>query len=70
METISLIEAGDRVVGHHVLHGVGRGPDARIEVANVVTLRRCRAVMIEYFWNHADALEAVGLSVQDTHAGS
>jgi hypothetical protein len=68
LETISLIEAADRVIGHYVLHGVGRGPDARIEVANVVTLRRDKAVMIE-FWNHAEALDAVGLSEQDAHAG-
>jgi ketosteroid isomerase-like protein len=62
LETISLTEAGDRVVGHYLLHGVGRGPDARIEVTNVMTLRRGRIVMIEYFWDHAEALEAVGLS--------
>jgi ketosteroid isomerase-like protein len=62
LETVSLTEAGDRVVGHYVLHGVGRGPDARIEVANVFTFRRGRVVMVEYFWNHAEALEAIGLS--------
>jgi ketosteroid isomerase-like protein len=69
LETIALTEAGDRVVGHYVFHGVGRGPDARIEVANVVTFRSGKAVMLEYFWNYADALEAVGLSGQDARAG-
>lgn len=70
LETISLTDADDRVVGHYVLHGVGRGPDARIDVANVVTFRRGKIIMIEYFWHHREALEAVGLSEQDAHADS
>jgi hypothetical protein len=51
------------------LHGVGRGPDARIDVANVVTLRCGKIIMIEYFWDR-DALRTVGLSEQDAHADS
>src|SRR5215212_9970559 len=54
LETIRLTDAGDRVVGHYVLNGVGRGPNTRIDVANVVTLRGGQIIMIEYFWNHAD----------------
>ena len=33
-------------------------------------MRRGRIFLIEYFWNHAEALEAVGLSEQDAQADS
>jgi ketosteroid isomerase-like protein len=68
MEEVSLIDAGDRVIARFRWHGVGRGPDASIDVTNIQTFRRGKVVMIEYFWNHADALEAMGLSEQDAHA--
>jgi ketosteroid isomerase-like protein len=61
LETISLIDAGDRVVARTRWHAVGRGPEANFEVTGVVTLRRGKIVMLEYFWDHAEALEAAGL---------
>jgi hypothetical protein len=41
-----------------------------LELTGVHTVRRGRVVLLEYFWNHAEALEAVGLSEQDAHADS
>jgi ketosteroid isomerase-like protein len=62
LETISLIDAGDRVVGQYRWHGSGRGPDLNLEITQVVTFRQGKMVMVEYFRRHTDALEAVGLS--------
>ncbi len=70
MEAISLIDAGDRVIARYRWTGVGRGPDASIDVTNIQTFRKGKVVMIEYFWDYAEALEAVGLSEQDAHAES
>ena len=56
------IDIGDRVAVRMVLHGEGSGPEANIEMTNVVTVRKGRIVFIEFFWDHAEALEALGLS--------
>ena len=56
------IDVGDRVAVKIVLHGDGRGPDANIEMTNVVTVRSGRIVFIEFFWDHAEALKTLGLS--------
>ena len=55
------IDIGDRVAVRMVFHGEGRGPEANIEMTNVVTVHDGRIVFIEFFWDHAEALEAVGL---------
>jgi ketosteroid isomerase-like protein len=62
VEPISIIDAGERVVVRTIVHGVGRGPEVRGEYSTVNTLRNGRFFLIDYFWNHAEALEAVGLS--------
>ena len=41
-----------------------------LEFTAVYTMRKGRIFGIEYFWDHAEALEAVGLSEQDAHADS
>ena len=64
------IDAGDKVVSRMVWRGVGHGPDLNVEWTIVRTLRNGRIFLIEYFWDHAEALEAVGLSEQDAHADS
>jgi ketosteroid isomerase-like protein len=70
LERISdFIDAGDRVVVRMVWRGVGHGPEASLELTGVHTVRRGRVVLLEYFWDHSEALEAVGLSEQDAHAG-
>src|SRR5512132_2103002 len=51
------IDAGDRVVVRFVWRGTGRGT----ELTGVFTMRKGRISGIEFFWDHAEALEAVGL---------
>jgi ketosteroid isomerase-like protein len=71
LEPISeFIEAGDRVVVRLRWRGAGRGPELNVESTNVYTFRNQRIVFQEAFRNHAEALEAVGLSEQDAHADS
>ena len=62
LEKIELIDAGDRIVVRQMWRASGRGPDLNIEVSSVSTLRKGKTIMLEFFWNHAEALEAVGLS--------
>ena len=68
VEPISFIDAGDRVVLRYIWRAVGHGPDVDMEQTIVYTLRKGRVVYQEYFWDYAEALEAVGLSQQDAHA--
>ena len=42
--------------------GTGQGPDMSLDVTRVFTMRKGKVFIIEEFWDHADALEAVGLS--------
>ena len=64
------IDAGDRVAVRYNWRGAGHGPDLNMELTLVFTMRKARIVYQEFFWDHAEALEAVGLSEQDAHAGS
>ena len=52
---------GDRVVVRTVWRGIGQGPESNIETTQVVTVREGRIVSLEFFWDHAEALEAAGL---------
>jgi len=52
----------DRVVVRDVWRGTGQGPDADMEFTRVVTVRERKIVGIDIFWDHAEALEAAGLS--------
>ena len=71
LELISdFIDAGDRVVVRFIWRGAGHGPEANMEFTGVFTVRKGRIFAIEFFWDHAEALEAVGLSEQDAHADS
>ena len=56
------IDAADRVVVRFIWHGAGYGPDANLELTNVFTVREGRIVFQEFFWDHAKALETLGLS--------
>jgi ketosteroid isomerase-like protein len=53
------IGIGDRVVVRTVWHGVGRGPEMLQESTPVFTVRSGSIVHIEFFADHAEALEAV-----------
>jgi ketosteroid isomerase-like protein len=63
VESVSdFIHAGDRVVVRAIWRTSGHGPEPKIELTIVYTMREGRMFNIEYFWNHAEALEAAGLS--------
>ena len=62
LEEIEVIDLGDRVVMRQMWRAVGRGPDLNIEVTTVSTLRKGKMILLEFFWDHAEALEAVDLS--------
>jgi ketosteroid isomerase-like protein len=63
MQLISdFIDVGDRVAVRFVWQTAGQGPASNIEATGVYTVRRGRIVAIEFFWDHAEALEALGLS--------
>jgi ketosteroid isomerase-like protein len=59
--TSDFIDAGDRVVVRLIWHGVGQGPQLNLELTDVLTVRKGRIRGHEYFWDHAEALEAAGL---------
>ena len=70
IELIEVIDLGDRVAVRFIWRAVGSGPDLNIEVTSVSTARKGKTIFVEFFWDHAEALEALGLSEQDAHADS
>jgi ketosteroid isomerase-like protein len=56
-----IIEAADRVVVRQVWHGAGRGPEVHLESTLVFTLREGKISYQEFFWEHATALDTMGL---------
>jgi ketosteroid isomerase-like protein len=56
------IDAGDRVIVRQIWRGTGQGPEANMELTLVFTMRKGRIVYQEYFWDHAEALETLGLT--------
>ncbi len=61
MEPISVIDAADRVVLRHAWRGTGHGPEVNFEVTNVFTVRERKIFYQEFFWDHAEALDTMGL---------
>ena len=55
------IDAGDRVVVRLVWTGAGRGLQTHLEFTAIYTVRNSRVCDQESFWEHADALKAVGV---------
>ena len=63
LELVSdFIDAADRVVVRFIWRGAGQGPEADLELTGVWTVRKGRIVFQEFFWDHAEALETLGLS--------
>jgi ketosteroid isomerase-like protein len=62
LELLDVIDVGDRVVVRQIWHAVGSGPDLNIEVTSVSTLRKGKTILVEFFWDYPEALEAVELS--------
>jgi ketosteroid isomerase-like protein len=56
------IEVGDRVAVRCVWRGAGHGPELNLEMTCVCTVRKDRIFGVEFFWDHAEALENLGLS--------
>jgi len=57
-----LVHVGDRVAVRTVWRGIGHGPELKQESTSVFTVRKGRVFHIEFFSDHADALETLGLS--------
>jgi ketosteroid isomerase-like protein len=56
------IDVGDRVAVRVSWRGTGQGPDMTMEMTAVFSVRKGRIVHHEFFWDHAEALETLGLS--------
>ena len=56
------LDLGDRVAVRQTWRGAGQGPEADMEMTHVITVRKGKIVYQEFFWDHAEALEAAGLS--------
>jgi ketosteroid isomerase-like protein len=54
------IDVGDRVAVRHIGRGVGRGPEAEVELTAVWTVREGRILAANYFHDYAEALETLG----------
>jgi ketosteroid isomerase-like protein len=66
----NMVDTADRVVVRLTWSGLGRGPDSAFEMTCIYTVREGRIRGHEFFWDHAKALKALGLSEQDAHADS
>jgi ketosteroid isomerase-like protein len=60
--TSDFIHAADRVAVRMIWRGAGYGPDVNMELTGVYTVRNGKIRTAEFFWDHAEALETVGLS--------
>src|SRR3954451_22877816 len=56
------IGTADRVAVRFIWRGTGHGPQADLEATAVYTVRKGRVFLLEHFWDHAEALETLGLS--------
>jgi ketosteroid isomerase-like protein len=56
------VDAGDRVAARVNWRGAGHGPEMCLEMTDVFTVREGTVSHVEVFWNHAEALEVLGLS--------
>jgi ketosteroid isomerase-like protein len=57
-----IVHAADRVAVRTVWRGVGRGPESRMELTAVYTLREGKVLYQEFFWDYEEALEILGLA--------
>jgi ketosteroid isomerase-like protein len=55
------VDAGDRALVRFVWHASGQGPGSHMELTHVATVRDGRIVLNQYFWDHREALKAMGL---------
>ena len=57
------IDAGDRVAVRMMWRGRGERSDVAAEATGIFTIRNGKVRTAEFFWRHAEALEALGLPV-------
>ena len=55
------IDTADRVAVRVIWRGAGSGPEANLEMTDLFTVRKGRIFGLECFWDHAEALEVLGL---------
>jgi ketosteroid isomerase-like protein len=56
------VHAADHVAVKYLWRGAGSGPDLEMRGTIVFTVRNKRIFGHEFFWDHAEALKAVGLA--------
>ena len=56
------IDVADRVVVRFIWRGAGHGPEAKLEMTAVFTVRKGSIFALETFWDHAEVLETLGLA--------
>ena len=56
------IDAADRVAVRMIWRARGHGPDEDSEATGIFTIRNGKIRVAEFFWDHAEALETLGLS--------
>jgi ketosteroid isomerase-like protein len=65
-DSIEVVEdaraVGDRVVSRWRWRVEGQGPQTETEFSTLITVRGGKIHYFEYFWDHEEALQAVGLS--------
>jgi ketosteroid isomerase-like protein len=52
---------GDRVVVRSTLRGIGQGPEFHQESTIIFTVHKSQVLVVDFFWDHEEALKAVGL---------
>jgi ketosteroid isomerase-like protein len=62
VEPIGFFDAGDRVAVRQTWRGAGRGPEFNAEFTSVSTVREDKIHYQEFFWDHSEALGALGIS--------
>jgi ketosteroid isomerase-like protein len=62
VEASDFMSIANYVVVRMTWHGTGSGPGVDMDVTGTYAVRNGRVFAQEFFWDHAEALKAVGLS--------
>jgi ketosteroid isomerase-like protein len=61
-ETSEIVVVGNRATSRLRWRGSGQGPGLDMEITALAAVRDGRMVTLDFFWDHTEALEALGLS--------